>query len=26
MENFVREIEAATKGMPECYVPLTVQY
>lgn len=26
MENFVREIDAATKGAPECYVPLTVQY
>ncbi|MFL6667267.1 MAG: tlde1 domain-containing protein [Burkholderia ambifaria] len=26
MENFVREIEAGTKGMPGCYVPLRVQY
>ncbi|WP_279612141.1 tlde1 domain-containing protein [Burkholderia latens] len=26
MENFVREIEDATKGAPECRVPLTVQY
>lgn len=23
---FVREIEAATNGAPECHVPLTVQY
>lgn len=26
IETFVREIEAATKGAPECYVPLEVQY
>ncbi|WP_082012116.1 tlde1 domain-containing protein [Burkholderia sp. A9] len=26
MEGFVRDIEAATKDTPECYVPLTVQY
>ncbi|RQS06724.1 DUF2778 domain-containing protein [Burkholderia sp. Bp8991] len=26
MENFVRDIEAATKDAPECYVPLTIQY
>ncbi|PCE29834.1 DUF2778 domain-containing protein [Burkholderia ubonensis subsp. mesacidophila] len=26
MEDFVRDIEAATKAASECYIPLTVQY
>ncbi len=26
MEDFVRDIEAATKATPKCYIPLTVQY
>ncbi|WP_083380147.1 tlde1 domain-containing protein [Paraburkholderia fungorum] len=26
MEDFVRDLEAATAGSPDCYIPLTVSY